>query len=512
MIARIPAAATAWNPYVIIRANLRSKRRSPASISNEQLQHNLSMGYFAGKQTMEPGGSRIWLIAKKEILANIRNFKTPVALVTMTLLSLLSAHTLALDYRNRLNNWSVNREIQSDPFVRGSVSYDLSDGSFTHAAGIGRTPPIQPPQPFSALVKGMDSEMDRAVSVSQRIVFGARQNEPATSALFDTPDTSFVIKLLVSLFALMFSLDAVTREKEFGTLRAMLSQPIRRRELILSKSLGASISLLGAFAVAYFVEIIYLHLAQGLLSDGQDLVRAALIFGLASLYGIVFVHIGLFISTITTRTRIAVTTALLTWATVVLLLPNAAVLMAKLLTPTQSYNQLNARLYEARKRILQEEFEANPTAWLPPQRPVSRQSLPRLFEIERQVTDNYLASKKDQNRQARLFSALSPAGALAFGLSDLASTGVDAYNSYLELFRSSRDVMIDALKRGLELPPQSGDKLAQEVREAAANRQRRTEPLGVGLRSSIIHITSMLAWAVFFGLAADWRLKRYDVR
>ena len=72
--------------------------------------------------------------------------------------------------------------------------------------------------------------------------------------------------------------------------------------------------------------------------------------------------------------------------------------------------------------------------------------------------------------------------------------------------------MIDALKRSLDLTPQAGDKLTQEARQTIANKQRRTETLGASLRSSIISVTSLLAWAVFFGLAACWRFKRYDVR
>jgi len=458
---------------------------------------------------MESGWPLIRLIAKKEIVTNIRNFKTLVVFVIMTLLLLLSAHTLALDYQTRLNNWSVNRDRQRDQVTGGSVSYDLSDGSFSHGAGIGRTPTIQPPQIFSALVKGVDAEMDRTVVVSQRINFSARQDASAVSALFDTPDTAFVVKLLVSLFALMFSLDAAPREKESGRLRAMLAQPIRRRELILSKSLGASISLLAPFALAYFIEIIYLRLAYGLLNDRQDSVRAMLIFGLASLYGIVFVHIGLFISTITARIRMAVTTAILTWATLVLVLPNASVLMAKLIIPAPSYNQLNARLREARTRILIDKAEENQA--LRAARP-SRRAMPRIYDIERQETDDYLASKNDQNRRARLFAALSPAGAWTFGASDLAGTGMDAYNSYLELFRSSRDTMLDALKRGMDLSNQEGDKLLKEAIEKVADARRRSEPLGASLHSSMIPITSMLAWALFFGLASCWRFERYDVR
>jgi ABC-2 type transport system permease protein len=474
--------------------------------------NNRSKGLFMGKRTTGPDWPLTWLIVKKEIIANGRNSKTAVALVTMTLLLLLSAHAMAIDYRNRLNNWSVNHDRRRDPIVGGSVKYDLSDGDFFHRVGVAPPAPMHPPQPFSALIKGMDGEMDRTVSVSQRIVFGPRHDEPATSAVFDTPDTSFVLKLLVSLFALMFSLDAVTREKESRTLRAMMSQPVRRLGLILSKSLGTSISLLAPFAIAYSAEILYLRLAVGLPNSGEDMVRFLIVFGMASLYGVVFVHIGLFISTITTRTKIAVTTALLSWATIVLILPNAAVLTAKLLAPTPSYNQLNASLYEERERILREESGADPMTRSSPERPISRQTLLRLFEIERQATDNYLAGKKNQNRQARLFASLSPAGALTFGLSDLASTGVDAYSSYLDMLRSGRDVMLDALKQRLGLPLQAGDKLVQEALETVANKQRRAEPLRIGLRSSVIPIISLLAWAVFFGLAACWRFKRYDVR
>jgi hypothetical protein len=196
----------------------------------------------------------------------------------------------------------------------------------------------------------------------------------------------------------------------------------------------------------------------------------------------------------------------------VLILPNASVLMAKLLTPTPSYNQFNARLREARQRVLQQESESNTAARLSPSRPLSVQNMPRLYEIEREATDDYLASKKNQNRLARLFASLSPAGALTFGASDIAGTGVDAYNSYLDLFRSDQDVMVDTLKRTIFLSREEGSKLMQEARETIADRRRRVESLGAGLRSSVISISSLFAWAVFFGLAACWRFERYDVR
>jgi ABC-type transport system involved in multi-copper enzyme maturation permease subunit len=461
---------------------------------------------------IDPAAPQIWRVAKQEIITNIRNFKILVAFVTMTLMLLVSAHMLTLDYQRRLNNWTVNQISQHDAVIGGSVTYDLSDGSFFHNAVIGHGPPVLRPQSLSVLIKGMDSEIDRAVSINDRIVFGARQDKPVISALFDTPDTSYVIKLLVSLFALIFSLVAITHEKEAGTLRAMLAQSIRRRELILSKSLGASISLIIPFAMAYLIEISYLYFAHGLLNSKEDMVRAMLIFVLGALYGIVFVHIGLFISTMVAQTKIAVAAALLVWAATVLVLPSVAVLMAKLLSPVPSYSQINARLDEARQQILQAEIQDNPADKPLPGLRTSKQAMFRIFEAERQLTDDYLASKKTHIYQARLLSTLSPSGALTFGLSDLAGTGISAYSSYLDLLRSGRDTMLDALKRRLDLPPQAGAKLVQEAREMIDNRQRHAEQLGAGFCSAVLSIASLLAWAVLFGLAAYWRFERYDVR
>jgi ABC-type transport system involved in multi-copper enzyme maturation permease subunit len=460
----------------------------------------------------EPAAPQTWSMAKREITANIRNFKIPVALATMTMMLLVSAHLLALDYRHRLENWSVNQISKHDQVIGGRVRYELQNGSFSHIIGIGYTPPIHRPQPLSVLVKGMDSEVDRAVRINDRIFFGARQDNPVTSTIFDVPDTSFVLKLLISLFALIFSLDAVTRERETGTLRAILAQPIRRRDFILHKSLGASISLIVPFAIAYFVELIYLYLAHGLFCTRGDVMSSLLIFGLVMLYGVVFVHIGLLISIITAQTKIAIATGLLAWSATVLVLPNAAVLMAKLLSPAPSYSQFNARLSEARQQILKADPQDIPTEKSLPGLQTSKIAMVRIFEVERQLTDDYLAIKKTQIYHAQLLTTLSPSGALAFGLSDLAGTGISAYSSYLELLRSGQDTMLDVLKRRLDLHPQEGARLVQQARELIDNRQRRAEPIGAGLRSVGISITSLLAWAVLFGIAAYWRFERYEVR
>jgi ABC-type transport system involved in multi-copper enzyme maturation permease subunit len=454
----------------------------------------------------------IWLVAGKEIITNFRNFRIPFALVALTSLLLGLAHLMSLDYRYRLSNWEVNQTASRDPIVGGVVDYNLIDGKFSYSAGVGYSPPIQRPRPFSVFIKGIDGEMNRSGIINQRINFMARQDELVISLLFDTPDTSFVMKLFVSLIALLFSLDAITREKEAGTLRLTLAEPIRRREFLPGKWLGISASLLLTLGPAYLGEIFYLQFKHNLFNDQASFARALFIFFLCILYGLVFVNVGFFISILVTRTHKAIIAGLLAWATIVLVLPNVAVLATQVLFPTLTYDQFNAGSYKIRQGL--REAEPATTSAVKPSigLPGAKTTLVRLLEAEQQITDEYLMGKINQLRRARLFASVSPAGALVFGISDLANTGVNDFEEYLELFRSGQLSMTDALKRRLDLSPQAGRKLVQEVIKDVNNRQRADKTPITSYLSASLPMASLAVWAAFFGLAAAWRFKQYDAR
>ena len=55
-------------------------------------------------------------------------------------------------------------------------------------------------------------------------------------------DWAFVIGYVLSLIALLFTFDSVAGEREHGTLRLMLANPIPRHTVLIGKFLGAFIS------------------------------------------------------------------------------------------------------------------------------------------------------------------------------------------------------------------------------------------------------------------------------
>ena len=465
-----------------------------------------------GDTSRRRGLTKTWLIARKEITTNLQNYRIYTAFGSLTLLFLVSTHLLAIDYKQRLENWRANQAALQNPVVGEAVRYSLHNGSFFYSVGAAPDPPSVRPQPLSAFVLGMDREVDRAVTVTQRIGFGPREDDNVMSALFDAPDILFDVKLIVSLLALFFSADALTREKEAGTLRAIMSNPVRRHEFALGKLAGVFLSLLAPLASSFFIGVAYLWLAHGLLRGKGEMARVLLVFVVVLLYALVFTLIGLFISTVTARTKTAMVVALLGWGLLVLVLPNVGVLAAKILSPAPSYNQLNARLYESERQIIQAELRANPEARSISEVANSKQVFARIYEINKQLTDDYIRRKQEEIIQARRLSLLSPAGALSFGVSDLTGTGATAYRSYLDFLSANRDALIDAHVRRLELPPSSGNRLYADAVKEVASRQRQPEPLGASASAAAPAVVSLAVWALLFGAAFYRRLRAYDVR
>jgi len=454
-------------------------------------------------------GATVFDIARFEIVANIRNLKIPLALAILIVLFLLSASLLARDYRQRLVNWEANHAAQRDPIIGGVVRYELRDGHFYDSLGMGHDPPMPPPAPLAFLVKGTDGELDRPVMLATAIRWGPRQEEPV-SALFPVPDVAFVVKIVISLLALFLSVDAIAREKEAATLRMVFAHSLGRRHVLLGKMLGASAGLLVPMLLAFASAVVYLYVVHGWFRDAEHIARVLLIIAVSAIYGVVFISIGLVISTTTTRAKTAIILGVFLWAAVVLVLPEGMAMAVEIISPAPTYAQNREQIEHARRQIIRDVGARSPgeVAADPRHADVVR----RLVEVDRKLTDDYLLRKGRQLDIARRVVMITPAGALAFGLSDLAGAGVSAYRSYANALRARRDVMLEAYKRHAEAP---SEEVAREIREAAqhaASLPRRSEPIAESVRAAVPAVISMALWWAIAAVAASWRFERYDVR
>lgn len=126
-----------------------------------------------------------------------------------------------------------------------------------------------------------------------------------SAAALTGPSLVTLASLLVPLVALILGHDAIVGERERNTLGLLLSLPVSRMEIVLSKFLGRGTALTLAVALGLGAAA----LASG---EGQTTILVSLL-GPTILLGLSFVSFGMLISTLTKRQVSAASLVVVTW-------------------------------------------------------------------------------------------------------------------------------------------------------------------------------------------------------
>ena len=155
-------------------------------------------------------------------------------------------------------------------------------------------------------------------------------------------DWSFIITYLLSFVPLLFTFDTFSGEREHGTLRLCLANPISRPTLLIGKFLGAFITVLIPF---YFAVLLNLALisTNGWTQLGiTDWGRLGLIVFVGSIYAGIFIAVGLMVSATTSHSQLSLMVLVLIWVTVVVFTPfTLGVLATKWMDPVQTAHQFD---------------------------------------------------------------------------------------------------------------------------------------------------------------------------
>jgi ABC-type transport system involved in multi-copper enzyme maturation permease subunit len=118
-----------------------------------------------------------------------------------------------------------------------------------------------------------------------------------------------LVQLVVTLMAIMLGARSLAGERESGSLRFLLSQPVSRSEVLLGTYVGLGGALLAAvsagFGVAGFLSVVR--------SSGLDAFTLLSLAGLSWMLALVMLGIGMVVSVVTRRGSTALGAALLTW-------------------------------------------------------------------------------------------------------------------------------------------------------------------------------------------------------
>ena len=200
------------------------------------------------------------------------------------------------------------------------------------------------PTPLSIFTKGLEENLCRSHergSGGQISVSGKQQSLNNLFKLFTTPDLLYIIKVILSLCAMLFAFDMVSGEKETGTLRQSLSNSLKKPILIFGKWLGGFISFILPFFMAILLGAILLSLSPIVDMSAKNFVNLGLFLLSSVIYLTVFFSLGLLISCLTHQSSSSLVISLFIWTILVFIIPNLGNILAANSSRFRRFSSLN---------------------------------------------------------------------------------------------------------------------------------------------------------------------------
>ncbi len=464
-------------------------------------------------------------IIKKEILDNITSPKFVFTFLLCTILILLSVYTGVTNYSADLKEYAAavaldKKNLENQPNYSSLAGFAVKIN--------------KPPQVLGTVVNGIEEAVGRVapVNIAQdpNLVDSKYSSNPVF-AVFGALDLMFIVKIVLSLFAILFTYDTIVGEKEKGTLKLALSNDIPRDRLILGKAIGGYISLLMPLLIPLVLSLIILVIAPNLALSGGDWARLFLIFLMFFLYLSVFFSLGLFISARTSRSSTSFLVLLFLWVIFVMVIPKVAVITAGQVKPIPSVHEITAKKdaylqqiqaesqKTARERVMKIMSEAGKDV-AGAQAKIKQYITDFQQEVTSKIDANNAAIERDyqqkKNAQQRLainLSRISPASALTFGTMTMARTGVDDYDAFLASIRAYKPIYTKWLnsKMGESINFQTGEMNKIKIDDMP---QHKYDPEGLSksFARTLPDFALMIVMIIAFFVGAYVSFLRYDVR
>ena len=256
-------------------------------------------------------------------------------------------------------------------------------------------------------------------------------------------DWVFIIGVVLSLVALLFTFDAIVGEKERGTLKLVMAQSLPRHTLLLGKFLGAMLVLSLVMVLGMVVNLLLvLSLSAAHLGAGETVKLVGMV-GLALLYLSIFVSLGLWVSARSSSARASLVSVLLLWTCTTLIWPQTGGVLAARLLQSQSATSVihkkDKMIMESPSTIKVHHLAAGLNR-RNLKNPAKVQPLAEAIRADRravqQIEDEILTDQLNQAEFARNLVRLSPMGCFQYSMEALAGTGLARHKSFIEQART----------------------------------------------------------------------------
>ena len=383
----------------------------------------------------------MWHIAKRELYDNLNSLRFALTTVLLLALMLTNAVVHLREQPARIQKYlTAVTDARNALETRADSLYGLAQ------KGPGKL--YKKPSDLHFCAEGSDPFLSGAVEAHHHFwensseyadlkSFWQMRYPAATSNLTNIrPDVTkidwaFIIGYVLSLIALLFTFDAVTGERESGTLRLMLANSVPRHTVLIGKFLGALVSISIPFVLAVLINLLVLSTSSAIHLSASAWGRLGIVFFVALLYLCLFLALGLLVSTRVQRSAVSLVILLLMWVTLVVFMPSVLALIANGFSSPMSNDELRIHQKQINDKHLEEYYRVmggtKSETLQAGSEYVTQEAAEQESLIEKQL-DEQIA----QVQRARAITRISPTAVLQHLLESFAGTGFQRHLQFLE--------------------------------------------------------------------------------
>lgn len=402
-------------------------------------------------------------LVNKELKSILLGPKFGATFAVCSVLILLSIFIGIQDYKAGLRQYEAGTQLADQ-----EMAEQPSWRSF-------RTRIFRKPDPMQIFVSGVNNDIGRFSVIraeeTVRLTNSIYSDDPIF-AFFRFIDLGFIIQIVLSLFAILFTYDAVSGEREQGTLRLSFANPVPRVQYILAKFVGSWLGLVIPLLVPVLLGLILVVLS-GIALTGQHWIRLMMLGGLSVIYFTFFILLGIMVSAMTKKSAVGFLILLVTWVTFVLIIPRMGVMIAGKMVSVPSAAEIEGQVdgfskdrwdtYMEELTAILEKRQAEMAGMTEEQRQAyrdehmwdwmeesdeTRQKVQTdIAEMSRRLREDLRSKQAIQERLAFALSRVSPSSAFQLAAMTITGTSIDIKTRYEKSLERYQPIFADYTSR-----------------------------------------------------------------
>lgn len=406
------------------------------------------------------------LLVERELKGILLSPKFTATFGVCSLLMLLSLFVGIQEYHHSVTQYETALQL-NDRQLAGETSWWGIDSKV-----------YREPDPMQVFVSGVDYDVGRLSDIStwnEVKLKNSSYSDDSLFAIFRFVDFTFIVQIVLSLFAILFTYDAINGERESGTLKLAMSNAVPRARYVLAKFVGAWLGLTIPVLIPVLLGVLVVLLI-GLPLDADSWAKLATFLGVSILYFTFFIALGIFVSALTRRSSVSFLILLVTWVSLVLIIPRAATMAAGQVVRVANVAEIDAKkdrystdrwlayrsarmqqrdqresqmanMTEAERAVFR---DANRQKWTEEEDALRQTTLEEIAEYSRKLDEDLNNQKAQMQAVAFTLSRFSPSSAYQIAAMNLAGTNIDVktrYEQAMQDYRKAFNTFVDAKRQ-----------------------------------------------------------------